>query len=214
MGNNSVVIASTACFLVSTLCGLLRESGFRVIVTNNDVDLIHNINTVIPHYIFIEHCFKHNNTDNYVKTMIDTYKNLHVVMWTASDLSANAMARFFYAGAESFFTLRDKSEKILTIFQRLLMGKKYCPDEVMELLQKEKRIPIFNKELSLRENEILKLIDKSDREIADTLLITLKTVDYHKAKMLKKLGMKSKPELAMYATKHKLINDEEVTNEQ
>ncbi len=61
--------------------------------------------------------------------------------------------------------------------------------------------------LSKRELEILPLVAKGygNKEIAEMLYISVKTVEAHKAKIMEKLNLKSKPELVEYALKKKLL---------
>lgn len=61
--------------------------------------------------------------------------------------------------------------------------------------------------LTAREEEILKLIAEghSSKEIAQTLVISVKTVDRHRANMLQKLGMRDRLELTRYAIRVGLI---------
>jgi DNA-binding NarL/FixJ family response regulator len=61
--------------------------------------------------------------------------------------------------------------------------------------------------LTPREEEILKLVAEghSSRAIADTLVISVKTVERHRANMLQKLGMRDRLELTRYAIRAGLI---------
>ncbi|MGW5361118.1 response regulator [Actinopolymorpha pittospori] len=61
--------------------------------------------------------------------------------------------------------------------------------------------------LTSREEEILKLVAEghSSKEIADTLVISAKTVDRHRANILQKLGMRDRLELTRYAIRAGLI---------
>jgi DNA-binding NarL/FixJ family response regulator len=61
--------------------------------------------------------------------------------------------------------------------------------------------------LSPRESEIVKLIAEghTSREIADTLVISEKTVERHRANVLEKLGMRDRVELTRYAVRRGLI---------
>ena len=62
--------------------------------------------------------------------------------------------------------------------------------------------------LSKRELEILPLIAKGygNKEIAEKLFVSVKTVEAHKTHIMSKLGLKSKPELVEYALKKKLLD--------
>lgn len=62
--------------------------------------------------------------------------------------------------------------------------------------------------LSKREIEILPLVARGygNKEIAEKLFISVKTVEAHKAKIMEKLQLKGRPELVEYALKKKLLN--------
>ena len=62
--------------------------------------------------------------------------------------------------------------------------------------------------LSQRELEILPLIAKGygNKEIAEKLFVSVKTIEAHKARIMDKLGLKSRPELVEYAMKKKLLD--------
>lgn len=62
--------------------------------------------------------------------------------------------------------------------------------------------------LTTREREILKLVaeGKRNKEIAAYLSISVKTVEKHRASMMKKLGARNVSDLTAYAIKKRLIN--------
>ena len=61
--------------------------------------------------------------------------------------------------------------------------------------------------LTPREDEVLKLIAEgsSSKEIAESLTISLKTVERHRSNILAKLGMRDRTELTRYAIRAGLI---------
>lgn len=62
--------------------------------------------------------------------------------------------------------------------------------------------------LSKREIEVLPLVAKGygNKEIAEKLYISVKTVEAHKSKIMEKLQLKGRPELVEYALKKKFLN--------
>jgi DNA-binding NarL/FixJ family response regulator len=82
----------------------------------------------------------------------------------------------------------------------------YRPDP--RLLDREHRgDPLREEPLSPREQEIIKLIAESysNQQIADALVISVKTVERHRANILEKLGMHDRVELTRYAIRRGLI---------
>ncbi|MDX1628757.1 MAG: response regulator transcription factor [Fulvivirga sp.] len=65
-----------------------------------------------------------------------------------------------------------------------------------------------NKDLTKRELEVLKEVasGKTNQEVADTLFISIKTVETHKSHILDKLGLKNTAELVKYAIKNNIID--------
>ena len=61
--------------------------------------------------------------------------------------------------------------------------------------------------LTPRETEVIKLVAESytNRQIAQTLVISEKTVDRHRANILEKLGMRDRVELTRYAIRNGLV---------
>ena len=62
--------------------------------------------------------------------------------------------------------------------------------------------------LTVREKEILRFIvlGYANKEIADKLSISVKTVENHKTNMMQKLDLDSKHELIQYAIKNKYLD--------
>lgn len=67
--------------------------------------------------------------------------------------------------------------------------------------------PIPDSILTPREEEIVKLIaaGHSGKEIADTLVLSVKTVDRHRANILHKLGMRDRLALTRFAIRAGLV---------
>jgi DNA-binding NarL/FixJ family response regulator len=66
---------------------------------------------------------------------------------------------------------------------------------------------IENRSLTSRELELLKLFTTglTNKEIADKLFISTKTVDCHKNNIMQKLKLKNTAEMVLYAVKNKII---------
>ena len=208
--NNSVIIATKAILLADTLSNMLKEINLKVYVVNNENDLYSTINNTFPRLIFIEHCFRGFDTDNYIAKTMKYNSNLHIVIWSAADLLPCEAARFFYAGAESFFSLREKIEDIECIISGICNGRRYCPKDVQEELHKDTRDHVFNCGMTDREIQITKLFGYEDDAIAGKLSLELTTVYHHKKNIFRKCGKKRKNEVLVYVLKNKIITVDEL----
>jgi NarL family two-component system response regulator LiaR len=67
--------------------------------------------------------------------------------------------------------------------------------------------PLPHEQLTPRELEVLKLIGqgKSNQEIADELIIGIKTVKTHVSNILAKLDVEDRTQAAIYVHKHNLV---------
>ena len=73
------------------------------------------------------------------------------------------------------------------------------------------RIPAYPDGLSQREVEVLRLIaaGKTDREIADELVISSRTVNNHVRSILNKTAVANRTEAATYAALHGLVQSQD-----
>lgn len=114
------------------------------------------------------------------------------------------------AGAKGFLlkdsNINEVREAILTVIK----GGSYFSQELLynviqKIKHRENEIKMAN--LSKREKEILIKICEglSNQEIADTLFISKRTVDKHRANLLSKTNSKNTASLILYAIRNKLI---------
>ena len=109
-------------------------------------------------------------------------------------------------------TMFDDEEYLFHVLRNGAKGYilKNAPDEQLLLSNSNQDTANTSdpfKILSKRELEILPLIAKGygNKEIAEKLFVSVKTVEAHKTHIMTKLGLKSKPELVEYALKKKLL---------
>jgi DNA-binding NarL/FixJ family response regulator len=114
----------------------------------------------------------------------------------------------FRAGALGYLMKQEALEKIITAIRRVMAGNVYVSDALAaKMLQQQVRgntdvqqPPI--KSLSDREVEVFHLIGqwKKTKEIAGELHLSVKTVEYYREQIKRKLNLKDASELTQYAT--------------
>jgi DNA-binding NarL/FixJ family response regulator len=114
----------------------------------------------------------------------------------------------FRAGALGYLMKESALDKVITAIRRVLSGAIYVSDTLgAKMLQQQVRgqkdiheSPV--KGLSDREMEVFQLIGrwKKTKEIAQELHLSIKTIEYYREQIKKKLNLNSASELTHYAT--------------
>jgi DNA-binding NarL/FixJ family response regulator len=114
----------------------------------------------------------------------------------------------FRAGALGYLMKQEALEKIVTAIRRVLSGNIYVSDALgARMLQQQvkgktdlQESPV--KGLSDRELEVFQLIGqwKKTSEIAQELHLSVKTIEYYREQIKRKLNLKNSAELTQHAT--------------
>jgi len=124
--------------------------------------------------------------------------------------------RSIQAGASGYVLKSAPHEELLTAIESVFSGNAYLYPTATKRLMNEYMERVKHggdgsdsyETLSDREKEILSWIAKgySNKEIAENLIISVKTVETHKAHLMEKLGLRTRPDLVKYALKKGLLN--------
>ena len=135
------------------------------------------------------------------------YPKLPILVVSAHDESIYAEIAF-RAGALGYLMKEEALERVVTAIRRVLSGAIYVSDTLAaKMLQRQVRgqtdinqSPV--KSLSDREMEVFQLIGrwKKTREIAEELHLSIKTIEYYREQIKRKLNLKNAGELTQYAT--------------
>jgi two-component system invasion response regulator UvrY len=118
--------------------------------------------------------------------------------------------RSLKAGASGYLTKESAPEELVNAIRRIHGGGKYVSPYLSEKLVSAIQIDMDrprHEALSNREYEVLCLIasGKTVGEIADQLLLSVKTVSTHRTRILDKMQLKTNAELMHYAMQHRLV---------
>jgi len=120
------------------------------------------------------------------------------------------------AGAHGYVLKSDAGRQLVTAIESVLAGRHYFSPTVSEVLFdsfRQKGLPHTRQEddpeskPTAREREIIQLLaeGKSNKEVATSLGISVKTAETHRAAIMRKLGIHSIGELVRYAIRNHLI---------
>ena len=117
------------------------------------------------------------------------------------------------AGASGFVLKHSAPAELVTAIRAALQGKTYLtPQLAGEVLEAMKQDPEQTNDdpitsLTPRQREVLQLLaeGRSAKEIASDLVISARTVEFHKYQMMETLDLHTNAELIHFAIKHGLV---------
>lgn len=118
------------------------------------------------------------------------------------------------AGVTGYLAKDTKKDILAEAIRKVMKGEQYFGQKISQVIfkgfynqSKGERVANENKDLSKREVEVLRQIASglSNREIADKLFISIRTVDAHRNHIMQKLSLKSTAQLVKYAIREKIV---------
>jgi DNA-binding NarL/FixJ family response regulator len=119
----------------------------------------------------------------------------------------------FGLGASAYILKEGVATEAIPALRAALAGRYYVSPKLLSGLPQSFFYPgqspteLFGEKLTPRQREVLQLVaeGKSNKEIASILNISLKTVDFHKARLMDELGLHTTAELTRYALRHGIV---------
>ncbi len=142
-----------------------------------------------------------------IKLKFPKVRILALSMNGEGDLVSDMIDRADIAG---YIVKNTGKAELIEALSTIAEGKQYFSEEVLEALEKEHQLKKDNEDVHLtnREIEIIELIEKefNNKQIAEALFISERTVETHRKNIFRKSGTNSVIGLIKYAYQHKLIN--------
>ncbi|HHO0130733.1 TPA: fimbria biosynthesis transcriptional regulator FimZ [Enterobacter hormaechei] len=149
-------------------------------------------------------------TDGFV--LLKRIRNLNKdikVLFLSSKSEAFYAGRAIRAGANGFVSKRKDLGEIYNAVEMILTGYSFFPSETLSFINHlgSRTGAAVDMPLSNREVTVLRYLANglSNKEIADQLLLSNKTISAHKSNIFSKLGVQSIVELIDYAKAHELL---------
>jgi DNA-binding NarL/FixJ family response regulator len=148
----------------------------------------------------------------WIKEIDDT---IRVIMVTV-EISKEYVTAAIKSAVDGYLPKNVSKEVLLEAIRSVYKGDRYFNEAVKKLIFEDfysveklknpkKTLP---NQLTKREMEVLALVasGKANREVAEALFISVKTVETHKTHILIKLGLNNSSELIRYAVKNNIIS--------
>ena len=129
------------------------------------------------------------------------------VIALTSVLEDRSVVQAVKEGATGYLLKNTEADELCVAIKAAAQGKIQLSPEASKRLMKSFQSPDPVEDLSERELEVLKLIAQgsSNKEIADHLTVTEKTIKTHVSAVLTKLGLKSRTQAAIHAWQTGLV---------
>lgn len=137
------------------------------------------------------------------------YPHIHILALSMSGQGELVNQMIDDADINGYVLKNIGKEELLEALEKIAGGGIYFSDEVLQEMNRaaDNRKQMAEVNLTVREIEIIKLIEKelSNKQIAETLFLSERTVETHRKNIFRKTQTSSVIGLIKYAYEHKLI---------
>jgi DNA-binding NarL/FixJ family response regulator len=202
--------------------GLIRK-GLRIIIelesdmqvigeAGDGEELLKFLAREQPDMIIIDISMPRLNGIDAIRKVVEHYPQIRILM-----LTMHRNSQYFYkaisAGAHGYLMKDDSDTELLTAIQTVRSGKTYISpqlstevtDAMISAFREHRDPPIIK--LTPRERDVLGLVVKghTSKQIAEVLCLSPRTIDHHRAKLLKKFKMRNTVDLVKHVVKNSII---------
>lgn len=189
------------------------ESDMQVIGEAGDgEELLKFLASEQPDMVIMDISMPNINGIDAIGKVLSLYPGIRILM-----LTMHRNSQYFYnavsAGAHGYLIKDDSDTELLTAIDTVRSGKTYISpqlssevaDTMLSAFREHRDPSIIN--LTPRERDVLDLVVKghTSKQIADILCLSPRTIDHHRASLLKKFKMKNTVDLVKYVVKNSLV---------
>ena len=203
-----IVLADDHVMLRNGIKKIIEESEDMEVVaeTGDGLELLNLLKNIHPHMILLDISMPNLRGIEAAYEIKMVYPEIKIVI-----LTMHKKKEYLYhalsAGADGYLLKEDTGEELLNAITKIRRGGIYLSPILTEDLTEEligfyrNGTKPLDDPLTIREKEVLKLIaeEKSSREIANLLFISVRTVDHHRASIMRKLNINKIAGLVKYA---------------
>lgn len=207
-----VLLADDHSIVLAGLRRLVEESGDMEVVAEaaDGREAIHQIRTVRPDVAVIDLSMPQIDGLEVIHQIHPELPDLPIIVLTMH-AENQYVVRAIEAGAMGYITKQSAPEQLVNAIRKVHGGSRYLTEDAAESLvlrvAKGDRHRTALDSLSTRELQVLRrlALGHTNREIASTYNISIKTVDTYRFRLLKKLKLRNNAEISRFAIQNGLI---------
>jgi DNA-binding NarL/FixJ family response regulator len=215
-----IVIAEDHTILREGLRALLSSAPDLKIIgeAENGRDVIQCVETMQPDLILMDLSMPRMSGMDAIREIKRRSPGIKVLVLTVHKTDEYILASLD-AGADGYVLKDATKTELMSAIETVLKGKRYLSPDVSGKVidgylkgKKSVKLKSVWDIITSREREILKLVAEGykNREIADYLCISVKTVDKHRTNLMKKLDLHSVSALTAFAIEKGLVAKSDV----
>ncbi len=212
----SVVLADDHVVLRQGLRSLLNSTpGFEVVAEASDgLVAIQAVQEKFPDILIIDLTMPRFNGMDAIRDIKHIHPDIKIIVLTVHT-AEEYVFESLKAGADGYVLKAADFTELVTAMKTVLQNKTYLSPDISDTVVMGYLKGVTDKgnwsdkdSLSLREREVLKLVGEGfkNREIADMLCVSIKTVEKHRENIKRKLNLSSTSAMIAYAIEHGLVN--------
>jgi len=207
----SVILAHPHTLIREGIARILQEGGFDVLGQTEDLTSLHKLASQYkPDIVLLDWEISETQADA-IKGLSVTFPDISIVVLTLPHASGEFLEALA-AGAGGYLSVNLSPEDFMQSLYMLAKGSLVVAKEKIEGEEVDltlEKPPAPYEELSERETEVLSLVGRgrTNREIAEELIISEHTVKVHLRTILNKLDLRNRQQAASYATKIGLVKE-------
>lgn len=204
----TVVLADDHVLVRSGLRMLIEEAGFEVVAEAGDVGAtLRKVRAYKPNALVLDISMPDGSSLAAIPALLEASPDTAIVILTMHNEPALAHEAL-RAGASAFVPKEAADTELVEAVRAVVHGHPYLDPQLGASIATEPvRIPAPHDDLTDRELQVLKLValGYTNVEIADQLILSIRTVEAHRSHLQHKLGRVSRAELVEYADQHDVI---------
>ncbi|HEV2172777.1 MAG TPA: response regulator transcription factor [Nitrospira sp.] len=206
-----ILVADDHSMILKGIKGLLEDQYEIVGVADNGKALLDAAERLKPDVVILDISMPILNGIDATREIRKTLPRTKVVVQTMHS-NAVYLRKALDAGASAYVLKTGAAEELLTAVETALKGQLYVPaalnqDAIEAMVRRGNRLPRSPAELTDRQRQILQLVaeGKQNKEIAEILHVSVRTVEFHRSRLMGKTGATSVAELTRFAIQEGLV---------
>ncbi|MCF8363340.1 MAG: response regulator transcription factor [Prolixibacteraceae bacterium] len=193
---------------------LNKSEGFEIVgEAANGSEFIDAISKITPHVVLMDIDMPVMNGFNATKKALELKPELNILILSMYADQGHYL-KMIRLGAKGFILKDSGTDDLKKALIEISKGNNFFSQELlMNIILKKDNSPVGEElikklRISKREYEVLKLICRafSNKQIADKLFISPKTVEGHKTSLMQKTETQNSVALVLYAIKNQLVS--------